>query len=345
MAKGTDSIQQFNSLRTKISSGIFSPVYILMGEEPYYVDTLSELIISKALQPHERDFNQIILYGSDTSASEIISICSRYPMMAERELVVIKEAQSLKKIDDLGIYLDNPTPTTILVLSLTGKSLDKRTTFYKKALAKAEVFESTPLSQEGVPKWIESYTISLGKKIEPTASILLAEYAGTELRKIVLEIDKLFKSKDENDKSITVDDIEKNIGISREFNATELTDALASKDSVKAFKIAYYFGESPKNYPIQMTLGFLFFFFNKVEHIHAIMLASKHISPSAAATQAGIYSKYTVPYINAVKNYPLMKSLKIISYIKECDYRSKSNARGEATDGELLVELIGKILN
>lgn len=345
MAKqsGPTTAQQFEEIKNNLLSSSFSPFYLLMGEEPYYVDALCEMIIDKALQPFERDFNQTIIYGSDTNVRDLISICSRYPMMAERQLVVVKEAQSLKKPEDLIPYLEHLVDTTILVLCFTGKNADKRTNFFKTAQKYGVVFESTKVDEGAIPGWIENYLSTIGKKIEPDAAMMLSEYAGTELRKLVLEIDKLLKAIPDSATSITAVDIEKNIGISREFNITELTNAIAAHDTAKAFKIAYYFGESPKKYPLQMTLGFLFYFFSKVELMHSYCLGNPRPNLSDAATKAGIFYKYNAPYVAAASRYPLRKTMVIISSIKECDFKSKSNLGGEATERELLVELLGKI--
>ena len=248
MAK-IDTAGQYESLRKEIESGNFKPVYILMGEEPFYPEKLCSLIMERALQPHERDFNQTILYGADTSAEDIISICERYPMMAERTLVVVREAQALKKPEGLGIYLDHISPTTVLVLLFSGKNMDKRTSFYKKATKSCVIFESAKIREEAMPRWIESWFRSIGRGIEPQGAMLLAEYAGNDLRKISIEADKLLKAVSESQKTITAADIEQNVGISREFNTGELTSALAVRDGDKAFRIAWFFGESPRQYP------------------------------------------------------------------------------------------------
>lgn len=343
MAK-TDTIGQFNSLKKEISAGNLSPVYILMGEEPFYPEQLCSLIMEKALQPHERDFNQSILYGSDTNADEIISNCERYPMMSERVLVVVREAQALKKPESLSVYLDHISPTTVLVLLFSGKSMDKRTSFYKKAVKTCTIFESVKVREEAMPAWIESYFKSLNRRIEPGAALLLAEYSGNDLRKTAVEADKLLKAIPDSQSTVTAADIEQNVGISREFNTSELTSALAAKNGDKVFRIVYFFGESPKRYPLQMTLGFLFFFFSKVEMIQALMLRDR-IPAKDAVAKAGIYYSYAGPYLTAVRNYSLRKTMKVISYIKECDLSSKSGSGGTASEGELLTGLVGRILS
>jgi len=341
--KAPDTLEQFKSIKSRILGGTFSPFYLLMGEEPYYVDKVLELITEQALEPFERDFNQYTLYATDTTTREITDICSRFPMMAQRQLVIVKEAQSLKKTEELIPYLENPVATTVLVLCFNGKNADKRTSFYKTATKYGCIFESAKLSEEGVPKWIEQYLKSFGKSIDGDAAMLIAECAGNDLRKIVLEVDKLIKSLPEKSVNITAADVEKIIGISREFNITELTNAIAYGNAAKAFKIAYYFGESPKQYPLPKTLGFLFFFFWKLEQIHAYTLQSSRPSLQEAASQAGLYYRTATSYIAAAQRYPLRKTMRIISSLKECDMKSKSNSRGSATEGELLIELLGKI--
>ena len=343
MAK-IDTVGQYESLRREIEAGNLRPVYILMGEEPFYPERLCGLIMEKALQPHERDFNQTVLYGADTTADEIISVCERYPMMAERTLVVVREAQALKKPESLSIYLDHISPTTVLVLLFSGKNMDKRTSFYKKASRSCVIFESAKIREEAMPRWIESWFQALGRSIEPQGALLLAEYAGNDLRKISVEADKLLKAIPESQSVVTAEDIEQNVGISREFNTGELTAALASGDADKAFRTAWFFGESPRQYPLQMTLGFLFFFFSKVEMIHAVMLRDK-LSPKDAAAKAGVYYSYAGPYLAAVRRYSLSKTMRVISWIRECDWLSKSNSGGNASEKDLLTGLIGKILS
>ena len=333
----------YKELRNEIVNRKFHPIYLLMGEEPYYTEQLCELIIENALQPVERDFNQYIFYGMDATAENVVAACEQYPMMAERVLVVVKEAQMMKKIENIAPYLDHISETTVLVLLVSGKNLDKRTSFYKKITKVATVFESSKVSLEAMPLWIEKHMAGKGRKIEPEAAMLMAEFAGNDLRKIAVETDKLLKAIPEDQKLINSADIERNIGISREFNITELTNALASKNAAKAFKIAYYFGESPKRYPIQMTIGFLFFFFSKIEGIHAYMMNTK-ASPKEAAAKTGIYYSYADPYLTAVSKYSLQKTMNIIAYLKDYDYKSKSNLGGNASDGDILIELIGKIL-
>lgn len=335
---------EYSDLIKEIDSGKFKPVYLLMGEEPYYNDIIIEHLIDKALQPHERDFNQMIVYGSDTNAAEIASMARRYPVFAPRQLIIVKEAQSLTKLEPLEIYLQAPAPETVLVLVYTGKSVDKRSGFYKKAKATAEIFESVPVPEWKVAQWIISYAGRKGITVLPDAAALMAEHTGNSLRKIALEIDKLLKVIPEGCIQITVKEIEENIGISREFSAFELCNALSFKNGDNAFKIAHHFGENPRKYPLLLTLGALFFYFSKLLKIHAVM-RQENLAAASAVKKSGIYPSQEKQYLAAIRNYSYNKVMAAIAYIKECDFKSKSSAAGVANEGDLLIELVSRILH
>lgn len=335
---------EYSDLIKEIDSGKFKPVYLLMGEEPYYNDIIIEHLIDKALQPHERDFNQMIVYGSDTNAAEIASMARRYPVFAPRQLIIVKEAQSLTKLEPLEIYLQAPAPETVLVLVYTGKSVDKRSGFYKKAKTTAEIFESVPVPEWKVAQWIISYAGRKGITVLPDAAALMAEHTGNSLRKIALEIDKLMKVIPEGCIQITVKEIEENIGISREFSAFELCNALSFKNGDNAFKIAHHFGENPRKYPLLLTLGALFFYFSKLLKIHAVM-RQENLAAASAVKKSGIYSSQEKQYLAAIRNYSYNKVMAAIAYIKECDFKSKSSAAGVANEGDLLIELVSRILH
>lgn len=335
---------EYSDLIKEIDSGKFKPVYLLMGEEPYYNDIIVEHLIDKALQPHERDFNQMIVYGSDTNAAEIASMARRYPVFAPRQLIIVKEAQSLTKLEPLEIYLQAPAPETVLVLVYTGKSVDKRSGFYKKAKAAAEIFESAPVPEWKVAQWIISYAGRKGITVLPDAAALMAEHTGNSLRKIALEIDKLLKVIPEGCRQITVKEIEENIGISREFSAFELCNALSFKNGDNAFKIAHHFGENPRKYPLLLTLGALFFYFSKLLKIHAVM-RQENLAAASAVKKSGIYPSQEKQYLAAIRNYSYNRVMAAIAYIKECDFKSKSSAAGVANEGDLLIELVSRILH
>ena len=347
MAKQTepDTAIQFNAILADIKARKFAPIYILMGEEPYYSDILMEAIIENVLEPHERDFNQTIVYAQDTTTADIVQACRRYPMFAERQLVMVREAQHLTKLDILEPYVENPAPETVLVLAFTGKSVDKRTGFYKKAKATATILESAAVSEWNVAKWITSYIQEKGYTIASDAVTLMAEHTGNGLRKIVLEIDKLFKGLPDNCKEISVKDIELNIGISKEFSTFELSKALVFKEYDKAYNIARFFGQNPKKYPLVLTLGAMFFFFSKLLKCHAYHMKDGGMVENAIR-KAGVFSQGQIrEYGAAMRAFSLKKTMAVIAVIKEYDFKAKSGTGGQASDGELLMELISRIIH
>lgn len=345
MAKGSaDTLMQFDGLLADIKARKFSPVYILMGEEPYYNDILLEQIIENALEPHERDFNQTIVYAQDTSADKIISDCRRFPMFAPRQLIVVKEAQQLEKADMLEMYLNAPVPETVLVLAYTNKSIDKRTSLYKTAKKNAVVFESAAIKEWDVPKWIMDFATTKGYSIDYSSAELMAEHTGNALRKVVLEIDKLIKSLPLDRKSISEQDIKDNIGITREFSSFELCKAITLGNYDTAYKIAYFFGENPKKYPLTLTLGAMFYYFSKLLKCQAYFTQTRN--DEVAIKKAGIfYPAQIKEYKMAMHKCSLGKVMNIIALIKKTDYKAKSGTGGQASEGELLVELISRIIH
>lgn len=336
-----NSLRQFGTIMADIHSGKFRPVYVLMGEEPYYADLILEALGKNVLAPEERDFNFNVLYGQDCTDGEIVSLCRRYPVASRRQLIIVKEAQQLSSLSMLELYMEKPVPESILALAFTGKSVDKRTGFYKKCKKSAEVLETFFLDEWKVPSWITDYVKGKEYEIAPDAAQLLAEHAGNSLRKITLEIDKLFKCID--GKTITAQDVELNIGISREFNAFELCKAIGTKNIKKCFEIADVFGDNPKKFPIQMTLGALFFYFYQLLKIEASVVKER-VPFFQAAQQNGAFGAREKEYETAARNFPMIKTMAVVNYLKECDYKSKSTARGNASDGALLKEFLAKIL-
>ncbi len=339
-------IRKFRELSEAIDKGTFAPVYVLAGEEPYYSDIILRKLDEKVLSPAQKDFNYSLLYASDTDPGQVVCLCRRYPVESDRQLIIVREAQLFSSLQHFENYLSSPASDTILVLAFTGKKLDKRTTFYKRlqdAAKKgyAQIMESEVLEEWKVAGWIAEYAETQGYGIDSTAAQLLAQHAGTSLRKIVLELDKLFKCIDT--KTVTAADVEVNVGISRDFNAFELCRAIGEKNRVRCFAIADVFGNNPKKYPVQMTLGALFFFFNQMLGVEAYM-ASYGKGYYEAAQQCGVFGPRQRELENACRNYPLQKTMLAISLIKECDLNSKSAAGGLAGDGELLKELLAKIL-
>lgn len=351
MAKqSVDTTAKFRALREEILAGELKPFYLLFGKEHYYIDELCRLIMEKALPPVERDFGQIVYFGSDVKAAQVVATARQFPMMVSRQLVVVKEAQLMDGLEDIGIYLDAMMPTTILVICFKtsndptrkGKSVDKRTSFYKKACSAGVVFESEQLPDYKMARWIEEYFPTRGLKISPDAAALLAEYAGVDIAKIVMETDKLLKVLPPDTPLVTSADIAANVGMSRDYSAFELTKALSLKDIPKCYRIVHFFAESEKRYPLVMIMAALSSHFLRILRYHALQQAG--VPRSEILSQLGINPYFGAEYDQAVRNYPLRKTMKVISLLREYDRRSKSNARGSASDGDLLGELISKIL-
>ena len=324
--------------------GIFSPVYLLMGKEPYYPDLVCNAIIENALDESERDFNQTICYGADTDVDTVVTAARRYPMFAERQLVVVKEAQNLKKIDDLAVYCGKPLDTTVLVICLHGDSVDKRKALYKAVSKIGIVVESNELRDYEIARWIVSFYASRGLKIAPDAAALLGEYAGTDLSKIAVETDKMLKNLPEGAVTVTVGDIEKNVGISRQYSIFELAKELSYRNSGKALKIASYIGAAPK-FALPMAVSALFTHFYRILKYHALLMSSPHPTQEQKARVLGVNPYFIGEYDRAVAAYPLRKCMAVIALLKEYDFKGKGGNAGEATPDRLLVELTARILN
>ncbi len=325
-----------------INEGIFAPVYLLEGEEPYYVDLVADAIVANALSDDERDFNQLIVYGADTTVEDVIGNARRYPMFAERSLVVVKEAQALKNIDALAVYTDAPLDSTVLVLVYRGK-FDKRKALYKSISKSGRVLESSPVRDYEMARWITDYYAGRGLGIEPDAAALLAESVGTDLHRVAVETEKLLKNKPEGSSSVTVADIEANVGISREFSVFELTRQLSYRQADKALRTAAYMGSSAK-FAMAPTVAALFNHFDRILKYEALLLRTPNPSPDEKKAALGVNPFFFREYDTAVKNYPLKRCMAIIALLRDYDFKGKGGDAGEATASELLTELITKIL-
>ena len=345
MAKGfveTDS--QCRQIVKDVRSGVFAPVYLLMGEEPYYVDMVCDAVLEHCLDESERDFNQTVCYGADVNADSVITAARRYPMFAERQLVVVKEAQMMKSLEDLALYCQKPLDSTVLVIAMHGASADKRKSLYKTVSKMGVVVDSQALRDYDMPKWISMYYQSRGLKIAPDAAALLAEHAGTNLNKIAIETDKMLKNLPEGTVDVTAVDIEKNVGISREFSIFELNKLLAYKDAAKALRVAAYIGCAAK-FAMPMAVSALYTYFYKVLKYGALLMKEPRPSNDLKAKVLGVPPFFFNEYDAAVRNYPVAKCMSVISLLKEYDYKGKGGDVGEATPAELMVELASKILN
>lgn len=344
MAKGVDIEAAVRKILSDAERGEFAPVYLLMGEEPYYPDMVCDAIIRQALSDEERDFNQTIFFGLDVDAGTVASEARCYPMMAERRLVVLKEAQSMKTLEDLSLYCAEPMDSTVLVILMHGASADKRRALYKNVSKNGVVLDSPALRDYEIDRWISSYYRGRGLSIDPDAAALLGEYTGTDLGRIAVETDKLLKNLPEGTKTITTAHVEKNVGISRQYNIFELTRALSLRENAKALKIATYIGQAPK-FAMPMAISALFTHFYRILKYEALLMRSPHPTSEQKASILSVNPYFFREYDAAAANYPLRKTMAIIGLLEEYDFKGKGGDAGEASPGEILIELITKILN
>lgn len=312
-----------------------------MGEEPYYIDKISEFIEQTVLAEEERGFNQMILYGRDVAVEDIVSNAKRFPMMAERQVVIVKEAQDLSRtFDKLDDYAKNPQPSTVLVLCYKYKTVDKRKAVYKAIKKSGVVFESKKLYDNQVPDWIKRVLSPKGYAITPKASQLLVEFLGTDLRKINNELEKLQIVLPKNTQ-ITPEHIEENIGISKDYNNFELRKAIGARDSKKAFKIVQYFADNPKDNPMVVTVALLFNFFSQLLKLHGM----KDRNPRSVASALRVNPYFVNEYLDAARNFPMRKVSQVVALLREFDVKSKGVNSNAVPQGDLLKELLVKILN
>jgi len=337
-----ESYSQFNSILLDLEAKRYKPFYLLMGEEPYYIDKLCRFMSEHILTPEEQGFNQITLYGSDVTALQIIETARRYPMMAARQVVIVREGQQVKDIDKLEVYLRQATDPTILVVCYPGKTVDKRTAFYKAALSKGVVLESAVLRDDETVGWITRYASEVEVKITPDAAVMLADYLGTDLNRVSMEMDKLLVLLPVDQRQITADVVEQNVGISREYTPFALNKAISCRDLPKAMRIAHHFGNNPKSYPWVMILPTLFSQFVRILKYHAVSKESS--SRQEIAAKLGMQPYFLSEVETAARHFSLKQTTQAIWTIRAYDARYKSNERGEADDGALLQEIIFKLL-
>lgn len=331
----------YEEIISDLRKRIFKPVYFLAGDEPYYLDQISDYIEEKVLQDSEKAFNQIIIYGEDTTVPAIIETARRFPMMASHQVIIIKEAQSLKKIEDLVMYLEKPLLSTILVINYKYKTIDKRLRLYKILESHGVYFESVRLRDYQVPPWIDRFLMSKGIKAEPSASAMLTEYLGTDLNKIVNELEKLIITLPKEKPVITTSLIETNIGISKDYNNFELQKAVGEKNILKANMIVQYFAENPKDNPISLTVASLFSFFTKLLTYHYLTDKTKN----NAASVLKVNPFFVKDYETSAQRYNVARTVKIISLLRTYDLKTKGFGDVSSEPGELLKELIFKILH
>ena len=324
-----------------IKGGNIKPIYFFMGDEPYYIDKLTEYIEQNVLQEHERDFNQTILYGRDVTMDDVVGSAKRFPMMADRQVVIVREAQDLSRtIDALESYAENPQPTTVLVFAYKYKTLDKRKKVTKLIDKYGLVFESKKLYENQVGTWISRVLQGKGYTIEPKANAMLVEFLGNDLSKISNELTKLEIILPKGH-TITAKDIEVNIGFSKDFNVFELQNALGARNQVKAYQIAQYFADNPKDNPMVVTTSLVFSFFVKLLKYHGI----KDKNPKTVAPMLGVSPFFLKDYDVALKNYPMRKVSAIIAALRDIDVKSKGVGANALPNHDLLKEMLVKIFN
>lgn len=326
----------------------YKPVYLLHGDEPYFIDMVGGFVEHKLLSDAEKGFNQTVFYGKDTDVMTVLNAAKRYPMMADYQVVLVKEAQDMKwgtegddkkSINPLLAYLENPLPSTILVFCYKYGKFDKRKKVYKAIEKSGLIFESAGLYDNKIPGWIEGYLTERNYKINPQASAILSEYLGNDLSKIANELDKLMLNVPAG-QEVTLKHVQDNIGISKEYNVFELQTALGRKDVLKVNQIINYFEANPKNNPIVLVLGNLNNFFTKVLVYHYVKDKSQH----NLAKELGVSPFFVKDYEAAARSYPYGKTMQIISYLRQYDLKSKGV--DSLTDhGGLMKELMFKILH
>jgi DNA polymerase-3 subunit delta len=324
-----------------IKTGNIKPIYFLMGEEPYYIDKLSDYIEKNVLTEDEKGFNQTVLYGRDVSVEDIISTAKRYPMMSERQVVIVKEAQDLSRtIDKLESYVENPLLSTVLVFCYKYKTLDKRKKMTKLLDKVGVVYESKKLYENQVGDWIKRILSGKGYAIEPKANAMLVEFLGTDLGKINNELEKLQIILPKGT-TFTPKDIEDNIGFSKDFNIFELRKAIGERNQLKAYKIAEYFSNNPKDNPIVMTTGLIFSFFVQILQYHGL----KDKNPKNVAVVLKVNPFFLKDYDVALKNYPMKKVSQIVATLRDIDLKSKGVGANALPQSDLLREMLYKIFN
>jgi DNA polymerase-3 subunit delta len=326
-------MNEIRNIVSDIKKGNIKPIYFLMGDEPYYIDKISDYIEQTVLDESEKGFNQQVMYGRDSTIEDIVSAAKRYPMMAERQVLIIKEAQDLSRnIEELVRYAENPQPTTVLVLNYKYKKLDKRKKLHK-AIAKSGLIYNQ------VGEWIRRVLSGKKYQIEPKASQMLIEFLGTDLNKIANELDKLMLILPV-ESVISDKHIEDNIGISKDFNNFELRKSVGEKDVLKVNRIINYFSENPKNNPLVMTISLLNNYFTQLLLFHGL----KDKNKSSVARNLGVSPYFVDEYFVAGRNYPMRKVAQVIAFLRDADVKSKGVGASQS-QRDILKELLFKILH
>ncbi len=336
----------FDTVLKDLKANKYAPVYFLQGDEPFYIDQISDYIEKHCIQQHERSFNQTVLYGKETNVTTVLQNAKKFPMMAERQVVIVKEAQELPDLGKeagekfLNAYIQNPLPSTVLVFCHKYKTLDGRKSLGKNMDKFSVLVNTKKMYDNQLPEWINKFIAEKGAKINPRASLLLAENIGNDLSRLANEIEKLLiniKDKKEIDETL----VEKYVGISKDYNVFELQKALTNRDVVKANRIINYFEANTKNNPIIPTIAALFGFFNKILLVHG----SDDKSDGGIAKTLGVNPFFAKDYTAAARSFPVQKAINVVHYLHEADLRSKGIGSATMEEGQIMKELIFKILH
>ncbi len=331
---------EYEDIITNLKNKIYHPIYLLMGEESYFIDQISDYIAKHVLTEEEKGFNQHILYGKDTDVDTIITYARRFPMMSNHQVIIVREAQNIKKIEDLEPYVNNPLKSTLLVINYKYKTIDKRKTFAKKISQTGVLFESKKIYDNQLPAWINSYLKTLQYTIEPQASAMLAEYLGTDLSKVANELNKLVIALPKGTR-ISPDQIEKNIGISKDFNIFELQNAVGERNILKTNQIINHFAANLNSNPLPRTISSLYAFFMKILTYHFM----EDKSQNAVASLLQVHPFFVKSYTSAARQYPIKKVVEIMGILREFDMKSKGFGNVSSDPGDLQKEMIYKILH
>lgn len=348
--KFRDSMATFERLSAEVARGEFAPVYLLMGEEGYFIDALSRQLAATILTPEQQAFNQITLYGRDTEAGQVINLCRQVPMMGAREVIILREAQQMRGFDKLALYTAKPSPTTVLVICHKEKTVDKRSQLYKSALAGGRVLESVRPRDYEIGSWLTQHVASRGCTIDGKALAMLTDHLGTDLSKIANELTKLLVSLPEGTRRITDQDIERHIGISKDFNNFELCRAVARQQTQRALDIAGHFARNPKEHPLLVTILALFSQFRELFLLNYLRWQSRRKGvPMPGDQELMRLLRLNNPYAladlkEAANSWDNRRLFAVLGLLREYDAKSKGLGAGGASDGELLRELLLKIL-
>ena len=330
----------YEQILSDIRQKKYAPIYFLMGEEPYFIDMISDTLEDEVLDETEKAFNQIVVYGRDVDIDTVATHAKSFSMMGGYMVVIVKEAQDLKNIEDFEKYLDVIPPTTILVFDYKYKKLDKRRALAKKIDKMGVLFESKKLYENNIPGWIQSYLADKGYGITPKAAQMLTDYLGTDLHKVRNELDKLVIALPKA-KKIDDADVERNIGISKDFNPFELQNAIGSRDVLKAYRIVNYFGDNPKEYPLLVTAITLYGFYTKLLKLHY----AKDQSQNALAAVLGVNPFFVRDYQVAARNHSIAECVRCIGVLREFDLKSKGYNVGDVSPKDLYREMVFKLLH